>query len=329
MSVFTLKERGTALDAHDLMSKISTFMQTNTDFVLVKDGAVDLDNHYVFLKNGTYYNFKSFIKQVPYSNPVQADTDSWTDVNEDRNEGVCMNLSTGYDSLVEWDRQANYFTQGAPILRCLNDVIEYDIVFNGDLVYIICQYEFMKFSHMVFGKMDSFYNEVIDFCSATFYHQFAPLTINQTELVNLYNYTNEIGQNIKIKNNVCSNFSGNILTNSFLTTKTNLERPFYNIEELKRSLNPFSSKHTLVEGLFFKERLIDVTNTKYYPSEKFSGFYFVYFENFTEKEEFTIGSRKYIAFPFTQKTSPFDDTDVNSSGLGVLIEVNDYLNTGV
>ena len=335
MSNFNIKERGEALDSSDLMLKLKTFLQNNTSFSIIRDGSLQTqivegitepnpDNWYVFQNEGYFYNFKSFYNEAPFSQSNQTHDNSWGNINETRNQGICLNISSSFSLSNEWDRQNGYYQDGAPILKTSEEIIEYDFFYNGSIVYVICQYNNLSFSHLCFGAMNSFKGENIPFCSGNFYHQFDSLTINQKELVNFYNSGVEDGQNIMFKNGIAQKFSGNINTNSYITENEVSGIPLYSMPELKRSKNVFSGKHTLVKGMFFDNRKYKKIENNFYPTEYIEGINFVYFETFFEKEELTIGVNKYIAYPFTTKTNPFNDNDVSSSGLGILIKVDNY-----
>lgn len=336
MSIFNQYEKNTALDANDLLGKLKTFIETR-GFTILDFFQEGTGQRLHASRNGTIYNFKSFIDTAPFSSATAFDITDWQQVDsEPYNSGICLSISNGYVNTTAYDEQEgaifdnNYNMDndnviGNPILLTDGAITEYDFFYNGNVIYIACQFNAGYYSHLCFGDIDKIgvYNKG-GFASGSFYHKFDVFRTNDTPRPSLYCKNKELFSGsdesylfnqILIDNSVrkIGGFIGTVNGNSNV----------FEWDFTKRSKNPFlSGKGTLLSSLFFTEEKVDGDTSSIMPVGTAKGLYNVYFENYAPKEIITIGARHYVVFPYWQKSSPWDDTIQESSGMGVAIQVD-------
>lgn len=338
MTIFNTFETNSATDANDLIGKLKTFLESNS--FVVEDFFQEGNGQRLHVsKNGFYYNFKSFINEVPFSQATSGQQSDWKNTDaEPYNSGICMCLSTSYDNSLDYDRQPGSITDeytgnekpdgdwaGNPILLTDGAIVEYDFFYNGNVVYIACQFNPGYYTHLCFGEMDKIGEyDGGSFCNGSFYHYFENFSTSNTPrpalyCANILNFgePNYVMTQVKI-GEVIKKARGLIPTEDYGSTI------LYDLEFIRKSKNPFlGGKGTLIPEQFYIEEIYETARDM--PVGTLNGLYNVYFENYTPKEIITVGTRRYVLFPYWQKTSPWNDTVLESSGMGVAIQVdNNY-----
>lgn len=291
---YTIKETGALGNVNKLMDSLHNFIKINTNFTIVDFSIYRTGKRLVIKKGATYYQMYSGVKESPGSNSART------------YDNITIFMSKSFDPSNDFnDENRATEMRNYKIMTFKNDIPFYGLYWNGENIVVVAEYENGFYSFMNLGTQKSFGTYSVEVATASLL----------SDSSNIDSYYRPLFEQFQMKADDL--WFGGRANNTAKASSASGTPGFGSNNDLVSGLyNELNGKSALLYEMFYFQK-----DSIYYPMGENADMAYASAEYLNPQEEFFVGSKKFVFFPFWQKETPTNYTNNKNRGMGIALRL--------